>query len=483
MPGLGPDELRAGIDVYLNLRWLFLGLLALLVVGVVTVYPFILGFYPALLLSLLVAAGLLLNAVYLIWRRRGGRLRELAALQSLNDAVILTGLVYLTGGMESPLLFGYGMIILSAGILLGRRMSYLSGIFCLALFLIPQLLEAAGLIPSFHVSDILRHFGRDRTSTGQVLAGIAIAATVTGSFALLSAYLFGRAEERQRRLVEAERRRDELHRLLLHQAVSMQEEERERIARELHDDTGQLLSALLMRLDLLKGRLEPATRSAQETGTADKPPDETGLAGLVTDLKRLAEQALRGVHRLSFELRPALLDDLGLVAATRAFARSLGHDAGVEAYVTEDGTWPRLPRDTETELFRVLQEALRNVVKHARATRVWVRFLREGELWRVEVIDNGRGFDPASVWEQRRQGTKALGLLGMEERVALIGGTLAIDSRPGSGCRVTVTIPVRAAPAAGEESANMTATAPPAGGKNSGSKSGGKEASEERGAK
>ncbi|MBE3576678.1 MAG: sensor histidine kinase [Limnochordales bacterium] len=421
----------SGIAVYTNLRWFVLGALALLVLAVVTTYPWIIGFYPAFLLTVLVALGLIANTIWLLWFRRGVRLQELAVLEIFLDTAGLTGLVYLTGGRESPLLFGYGMIILAAGALLGRRLSYLSALFSFIFLLLMLFLEAAGVLPGFHVADIWRHFGPDRRSPGQVAGAVALVLVLTGGFAVLSAYLSGLAEERQRRLLEAERHRDELHRRLLHQVVASQEEERERIARELHDETGQLLSAFIMRLDLLQGRIKE--KVAGELGGE--------LCESLARLRELADRALQGVHRLGFDLRPALLDDLGLVAASASFVRAACRETGVEPSVTADPAWPRLPRETETELYRVLQEAVRNVIRHARATRVWLRFQREGQQLRMEVIDNGRGFDTETVWRTRRQNTQALGILGMEERVGLIGGTLIIDSHPGSGCRVTVVLP------------------------------------------
>lgn len=425
------DDERSAIAVYTNLRWFILGGLALLVLAVVTTYPWIIGFYPALVLATLVVLGLAANLLYLFWLRRGERLKELAAIEVFLDVTGLTGLVYLTGGRESPLLFGYGMIILTAGILLGRRHSFLAALFSFALLVFILILEATGVVPSFHVTDLWRHFGPDRQSPGQVAGAVVLVLVLTGGFAILAAYLTGLAEERQLRLLEAERRRDELHRRLLHQVVASQEEERERIARELHDETGQLLSAFMMRLDVLQGRIKE--RVAGDVGN--------DLLESLGRLRELADRTLQGVHRLGFDLRPALLDDLGLVAASASFARAACRETGVEPYVSADPDWPRLPRDMETELYRVVQEAIRNVIRHARATRVWLRFHREGRQLRLEVIDNGRGFETDAVWRERRQSEKALGLLGMEERVALIGGTLAIDSRPGSGCRVTVVIP------------------------------------------
>ncbi|MBE3583061.1 MAG: sensor histidine kinase [Limnochordaceae bacterium] len=424
--------------VYINLRWLVLAGLALFLVAIVSTYPWVLSFFPAADLAGLVTAGLVANAAYTAWQRRRSRLRELAVVQLLLDAAALTWLVYLTGGIESPLTFGYGMIILSAGILLGRRQSYVAALFSFGAFLVPLVLEGAGVIPSIHSADLFRHFGPNRRAVGQLVAGALLNLFLVGGFAGLSAYLVGAFDERQRRLLQVEQDRERLHRDFAQKVVRAQEEERSRIARQLHDQTGQLLSVLIMRLEMWEKRLNKVAGSQGEAGSASREQEQ------VTLLRQLAEQTLDGIHQIGFDLRPSLLDDLGLAAAIRAFCEASAAPVGVQSSVTQSPDWPRLPTETETAIYRIVQEAVLNVIRHAQASRLWVDLARARDdpaALRVEVIDNGCGFDLSRVWPARRAGTAALGLLGMEERARLLGGGLQVASSPGNGCRITVTFP------------------------------------------
>lgn len=202
--------------------------------------------------------------------------------------------------------------------------------------------------------------------------------------------------------------------------LAAQEEERKRIARELHDDTAQALTAVLVRLALL-------ARAA---------PGEAERAAL-TELRDLTAEAVEGLRRLAVDLRPPMLDDLGLEAALRAHAEDFAQRWQIDARLTCDGSH-RLPPTVELVLYRVVQEALSNVAKHARASRVDVTLRRRGNLLRLAVTDNGCGFDRYAANGR----DTALGLFGMEERLALVGGTLRVDSVPGRGTRVSAAVPL-----------------------------------------
>ncbi len=197
--------------------------------------------------------------------------------------------------------------------------------------------------------------------------------------------------------------------------VGAQEDERRRIARALHDETGQDLTVAMMNLQVLRnGRVDGAARS------------------LIDDSLNLIEQTLRRVRNLSLELRPSLLDDLGLVAALRWYVDRQARRAGFDGLLVVEPAVILAPAEIETTCYRVVQEALTNVARHARASRVRVELTeRAGELSLV-IKDNGVGFDVGEARRDARAGT-SLGLLSMEERVVLVDGVLEIDSGPGSG--------------------------------------------------
>lgn len=210
----------------------------------------------------------------------------------------------------------------------------------------------------------------------------------------------------------------------LHQVTRAQEEERQRIARELHDDTAQALVLLCRGLDALTdqgGSLSPAAVSRLE------------------ELRRLADSTLESVRRFSRDLRPPVLDDLGLMPAIEWLLSDLSRRQGTLTQLEVEGTPRRLLPDAELALFRIVQEALRNVEKHAAASKVMVKVaFNEGHV-RVSVSDDGKGFrGPLTLQDMAVRGK--LGLLGMQERAQLLGGKLALHSQPGEGTSVTVEI-------------------------------------------
>jgi signal transduction histidine kinase len=145
------------------------------------------------------------------------------------------------------------------------------------------------------------------------------------------------------------------------------------------------------------------------------------------------------LRRLSHELRPTVLDDLGLLPALEFLAQGVGARTGTPITVEGPRT-PRLPSPVEIALYRVVQEALRNATKHARASRVDVRLFVETDGIRCSVRDDGRGFDVAAVLD--RKGARGLGLIGMRERLTALGGELCIDSSPGRGTEIRITLPM-----------------------------------------
>jgi signal transduction histidine kinase len=224
-------------------------------------------------------------------------------------------------------------------------------------------------------------------------------------------------------LYHALRRRDESRGHLLRRVIGAQEEERKRIARELHDDTCQALTVLGMRLDSLQDGCRGKARQ--------------GLA----EARALAQRTTEGVHRLIFDLRPSVLDDLGLLAALRWLASRYLEPLGVAVRCEVEELDARLPSEVETALFRAAQEAVGNVARHAEARSVAIRARRAGEALEITIEDDGRGFAPADAMAAAPSG-RGLGLLGMRERLALLGGAASIDSSPGHGTRVVLRAPL-----------------------------------------
>ena len=196
--------------------------------------------------------------------------------------------------------------------------------------------------------------------------------------------------------------------------LETQELERKRMARELHDETGQALTAILL-------GLKPLEAEAGET---------------VGALRELVKSALASVRRLSVELRPAVLDDFGLAAALERSCDDLRERTDVEVALDVRGLQERLPADVETTLYRVAQEALANAVRHASPRAIRIELEHTAATVTLALSDDGSGFAPEAVPSDR------LGLVGMRERLALLGGTLRIDSAPGRGTRITAEAPV-----------------------------------------
>ena len=214
---------------------------------------------------------------------------------------------------------------------------------------------------------------------------------------------------------------------LLDRAVSAQEDERKRIARELHDETGQALSGVLMGLTGVETAMTSSLPLARSR---------------VNELKAFTTQALDELRNLVADLRPVLLDDLGLVAALHWFAKRYQERSGIEVQLTVEGNRRRLDPRVETVLFRIAQEAMTNTAKHAQARHLRLLLTLGDDAATLSVEDDGRGFDPATVLDSRYH-RPAWGLLGIQERMALVGGNFDLWSKPGAGARVSVRVPLR----------------------------------------
>ncbi|HZT76270.1 MAG TPA: ATP-binding protein [Vicinamibacterales bacterium] len=214
--------------------------------------------------------------------------------------------------------------------------------------------------------------------------------------------------------------------------IAAQEEERRTIARELHDEVGQVLTAV---------KVELAVAQRQIDGRGGPP-------HLLDDSRLVIEGALSTVRDLSHLLHPALLDDLGLPATVDWYLRSFGVRHGLRVEVLHDGMEERLAPEVESSAYRIVQEALTNVAKHARATNCRVYLQRLPATVLITVEDDGVGFDAAAT--HRTGERRGLGLIGIRERVSELRGTLRLESAPGKGTRLTVELPARARAAAAD---------------------------------
>lgn len=222
--------------------------------------------------------------------------------------------------------------------------------------------------------------------------------------------------EAKARYEEVEEARRELQKLS-DRLVNAQEEERRNLSRELHDEIGQAMSAMLVEL----GRLEAA-------------PDSETRGERLTSIRRMAEASVGMVRNMALLLRPSMLDDLGLVAALRWQAREVTRRSGLKVKMVADEIAEDLPDSHRTCIYRVVQEALNNCARHSQATQVRVVVHRDRDGLSVTVQDDGIGFEPSRE--------KGMGLLGMEERVERLGGRFSIESKPGNGTVLWIHFPL-----------------------------------------
>jgi signal transduction histidine kinase len=233
--------------------------------------------------------------------------------------------------------------------------------------------------------------------------------------------------EDNQRLFQSALRSEKRFRMLAKAVWKIQEDERRRLARELHDDIGQTLTALA-------NQLQRIADDAQAQ-------DNVGLKNRLSDALEITRGALRDTRELSRLLRPTLLDDLGLEVALQWLVRTLSERSGVPMECVSTLGEQRLSADLETLVFRVTQEALTNVMRHSQAAEAQVRLMRAGSLLRLQVSDDGKGFDPSELNNPDRAG-ESIGVRGMRDRAELFGGRLEIKSAPGEGTRVTLVVPV-----------------------------------------
>jgi signal transduction histidine kinase len=235
-----------------------------------------------------------------------------------------------------------------------------------------------------------------------------------------------KSEQHSSRLLEQSRHMQEQLRLLSRQLLSAQEEERKKISRELHDEIAQTLTGINVRLATLK---------------AGAMADTKGLQRKITSTQRLVEKSVDIVHRFARELRPTVLDDLGLIPALQSFMKGFKERTGIHVRFTTftPGKIDRLSNATRTVFYRVAQEALTNVARHAHASLVEVTFEKLPNAVCMKIKDDGKSFQAQRVMQSKRN--TRLGLIGMRERLEMVGGTFGVESAPGRGTTVRAQIP------------------------------------------
>jgi signal transduction histidine kinase len=286
--------------------------------------------------------------------------------------------------------------------------------------------EVQGLNRSAFVQQQLDIASLYRATQRRVWQTVGLALGASVAIALLATLYAGRLERRiqAQRLRDVESARD-LQRLSS-QLLTAQEEERRSIARELHDEVGQVLTAI-------KVELAVAQRSMEAAGV-----DVLPLQGA----RSITEGALHTVRDLSRLLHPAMLDDLGLAATVDWYLKGFGRRHGVRIELLQDRMDERLPPETEAGVYRIVQEALTNVAKHAQASTCRVFLQRLPHTLLVTIEDDGIGFSPDARGEPGA--VRGIGLVGIRERVIQLRGELRLESAPGKGTRLTIEVPARA---------------------------------------
>lgn len=234
-----------------------------------------------------------------------------------------------------------------------------------------------------------------------------------------------KSKEQTRTLIEQSNRLQDQMRQLSRRLLTAQEEERKRISRELHDVIAQMLTGINLRLASLNIAASVDNKKFSRT---------------ISNTQRLVEKSVARVNQFARELRPAMLDDLGLIPALKTYVKTFSQDTGIQVTFKAAVGPLTLPNAARTALYRVALEALANVARHAQATQVTIDFSHKPPRLLMNVSDNGIGFDVGDMWRKKK--ARHLGMLGMQERMEMAGGTLTVTSSPGHGTALQASIPL-----------------------------------------
>lgn len=449
--GLPPSRLSAEVRQRLRHYERLMGLAHVTVVPIALaanlVHPQAAVRANAASVAALTVGTLVYAAVYHVLLPRVWLSHTKVVLGLLIDTVLATLAVQLSGDHMSLLVFLYYVIVVTSALTLERRALFgICGVVTAAygvMLAFDPLMRAA---PSEQLGHVLAFVGsvwlvgvlsaagaaQIQRAERRLLDALRAQHDVAEQNARLSADLAERLAETRALAASLERQRTETQRLA-DMVIRAQEEERRRVARELHDEANQMLAALMAAADLAES----------QAGRRGDP----RLSATLARLRSLAATTLDDLQRLALELRPPALDEFGLVPALTRHVADRTAGTNLRADVATEGRTRRLPEALEAALYRIAQEALANAQKHARATCVHVRLRFSPHSVRLDVSDDGAGFDPDRAHEDGAAegvaaGRSRLGLAGMRERAAIVGGTLHVSSRPRGGTRVSVVVPL-----------------------------------------
>jgi PAS domain S-box-containing protein len=247
-----------------------------------------------------------------------------------------------------------------------------------------------------------------------------------------------KSEQDQTRLLEQSRQMQRQLRHLSHEILQAQEDERKKISRELHDVIAQTLTSINLRLSALKKEAAVNTKGIEQS---------------IARTQKLVEHSVDIVHQFARELRPTVLDDLGLIPALHTFMKSFQEETGIHVSMSAFAAVEKVNGDKRTVLYRVAQEALNNIARHAQATQAEVRIEKLDGAVCMKIEDNGKGFPAERVLHAKKQ--NRLGLLGMRERLEMVNGNFAVTSAPGKGTTVVARIPLAERRGGGTEEPRM----------------------------
>lgn len=403
----------------------------------------------------IVALALAFAAVWHLWlpRRWLSHAKVVAGL--CFDVALCTLVVHLTGDHLSLLVFLYYLVVIAAALTLASRSLYticavVTAAYCVLLPVDPLMRitpahvgHVVVFVASVWLVGLVAESGAAQIQAAErdLLVSLRAQAATAEENAKLSRGLAVQLAQTRALAASLDSEREQTRRLA-DMVIRAQEEERRRVSRELHDEANQTLAAVLTAADL-------AERQATLTGDAE-------LGATLARLRRLAAASLNDLQRLAAELRPPALDEFGLIPALTRHVSDRTRGTDLVAEVRCEGRRRRLDPAVEVALYRIAQEAFANVQKHARARTARILLRCGGQQVRLDVTDDGSGFDPATLSangepEGVAAGRAHLGVAGMRERAAIVGGSLSVDSTVGGGTRVSAVVPI--SPAASSEGA------------------------------